>query len=678
MKKLFTLVFAIGAFVYTSNAQPLRATATSYYTSFNGVLDGLNFGVRWNNNDPQITIGSTNVNNSPAFSNFGGGQAAYLQVAGTGSVQIFRATTVGEGPGDTRTITGVESITRTRPFAMPFPGERIEDGAPLLEPYYTITGSGLTAADITGATIVSILGADSFIINPILTGENVYNFGGTNQWQLNSLNIKVGELYQLNEWARNWIMINPSGRPFWESGDHFEYNFSSNPVMSLLVRNKSSFPAEFYVRGSRNFFNQQAETYFTVPGNFFGRVTGTLSGSGLSTIKEFEFHIGYPQAPNRKGEITLYDMSVGIDPSIITGATSLNLSLQNSIVPLGSSTPNTLTFTHSPTTAVSDFNIIVESTPANLASVATGYSAAELHYKLNANSTVPGLVNVTIVSILDPAVKSTGSFIITNDPTSVVVTFTGAQPVNKGDNVQFSATSLPVGQVYEGSGYTWSATPTSVATINPNTGALTMLSSGSVTVTAVSNLVNTVSGTFNYARLLLPRLEIAASKTSLSGPNDVATITITSDIAVDDPTWAVSNASVATLSGTGLVVTLSPRDNGVVTVTSTFNFEALDTSIEKALVFTVSGFTTTGLNTSELNSSVVVSPNPASGSDVVVAGSGVAVKSVSILSASGAVAGSAAGVGGKAVISTSSLSKGLYILVITTDKGVAVKRLSVE
>ena len=135
--------------------------------------------------------------------------------------------------------------------------------------------------------------------------------------------------------------------------------------------------------------------------------------------------------------------------------------------------------------------------------------------------------------------------------------------------------------------------------------------------------------------------------------------------------WMSSNSDVASVSGTGLVQAIS---DGITTIVG--SVVASNYTLTSAIVVTVSG-QSTGI-ISGVSSSIKVYPNPASGTDVSVEGGDVALKSVTVVSAAGTSVLKVAGVNGKASVPTSGLSKGLYILLIETDKGFGSKTLSVE
>ena len=223
----------------------------------------------------------------------------------------------------------------------------------------------------------------------------------------------------------------------------------------------------------------------------------------------------------------------------------------------------------------------------------------------------------------------------------------------------------------------WSVIPANAATYNSEEGSFTPLMTGQFTVVGMPYYIRTSAG-FDLSNfdasiivtVLEPSLTITgqASITTLAGTTQLNATLKNSTASV---MWVSSNSDVATVSGTGLVQAIS---DGITTIVG--SVVASNYTLTSAIVVTVSG-QSTGI-ISGVSSSIKVYPNPVSGTDVSVDGGGVAVKSVTVVSAAGISVLKVAGVNGKAIVPTSGLSKGLYILLIETDKGFGSKTLSVE
>lgn len=140
-----------------------------------------------------------------------------------------------------------------------------------------------------------------------------------------------------------------------------------------------------------------------------------------------------------------------------------------------------------------------------------------------------------------------------------------------GSNLQFTETVLPANA--ENKSVSWSVSNTSVATIS-GTGLLSALGNGVVTVTAMTqdgsmlsdSKVVTLSGQTRVSSISLSVNE-GINVLTVKG----ATLTLTptvlpADAAIKAVTWSVNAQTVATISGAGVLQSLS---DGVVTVTAT-------------------------------------------------------------------------------------------------------------
>ena len=181
----------------------------------------------------------------------------------------------------------------------------------------------------------------------------------------------------------------------------------------------------------------------------------------------------------------------------------------------------------------------------------------------------PGTVTITGMSE-----GKTGTTTITVAPTPVAtVTISPPNPsvVEHQTTALTAVTKDANGNTLSGRTVTWSVTPTSVATINANTGVVTGVSAGTATVTATSE---TKSGTATLTVTPAPVATVTVA--APSGPIVVGqTVTLT-DTVKDAAgnvltgrvvTWSSSNPSKATVnSSTGLVTGV---DSGSTTITAT-------------------------------------------------------------------------------------------------------------
>lgn len=145
--------------------------------------------------------------------------------------------------------------------------------------------------------------------------------------------------------------------------------------------------------------------------------------------------------------------------------------------------------------------------------------------------------------------------------TSVAVT-SPTQNVKQGDTVQLTAVARDqFGAVIAGNTVTWSSSVPSVATVS-STGLLQALAGGSVTITAT---ISGVSGTL--ALTITPRVTTTvtvSSPTASPAVGETVQLTVVARDQFGDvlagrtATWSTSNATVATISSTGLLQAVAP------------------------------------------------------------------------------------------------------------------------
>jgi FOG: Glucan-binding domain (YG repeat) len=188
------------------------------------------------------------------------------------------------------------------------------------------------------------------------------------------------------------------------------------------------------------------------------------------------------------------------------------------------------------------------------------------------------------------------------DSTAVIkvtgISVTGNDSISsKGGTVQLTATATPVNATNKD--VTWSSSDTNIATVD-NTGIVTAIADGNVTITATAKDNSGITGTKSIAisgqTTTTPVTDVKVTGISIAGNSSITskggTTTLTASILPTNAnnknvTWSSSNINVATVSSTGVV---TAKTDGSVTITAT----ATDGSgITGTKTITVSGQTTT-------------------------------------------------------------------------------------
>ncbi len=185
-----------------------------------------------------------------------------------------------------------------------------------------------------------------------------------------------------------------------------------------------------------------------------------------------------------------------------------------------------------------------------------------------------GQVTITARSAVNAEIsKSVSILVIEPDPTSIIVsTEDGKTEIFLYSYVQMIAEVLPAEAQQ---GVTWSVSDESVATIGESTGLLYAARTGTVIVTATSNVAETVIGS-----LELTIIETSPTQVIVEGKHSVIqveeelrlTTRVVPDLANQNVTFESSDTSVATVSENGIVVGIAPG-TAVITVKAA----ALDT-----------------------------------------------------------------------------------------------------
>ena len=161
------------------------------------------------------------------------------------------------------------------------------------------------------------------------------------------------------------------------------------------------------------------------------------------------------------------------------------------------------------------------------------------------------------------------------EPVRTVTTVTVSSPTStpkQGDTVQLTAVARDqFGDVVPGTTATWSSSAPTVATVS-TTGLLQALAGGSVAVTAT---INSVPGTLTLT--ITPRVTTTVTVSSPTASPSVGETVQLTVVARDQfgdvlagkaVSWSTSDATVATISSTGLLQAVAP---GTVAATATID-----------------------------------------------------------------------------------------------------------
>jgi len=261
-----------------------------------------------------------------------------------------------------------------------------------------------------------------------------------------------------------------------------------------------------------------------------------------------------------------------------------------------------------------------------------------------------GEVIVKATSKKYPNISGSLTITISNQSIRVeTVTIIGADNVTEisTDNgtLQMEATVLP--EYALDKSVTWSVAQTNLASIDAETGLLTAIANGIVTVTAIANDGSDASGSTN---ITLNNQVVIVSSIELVGKDGLTTITTdggTLHVSATvypyetdnkDLTWNISDEELATIDQNGLVTAIK---NGTITVTAaaqdtsgisgsmTITISGQITLIESIVLSTESNITTISTDGGTLQISATVSPWDASNQSVTYSVSDESLASVS-------------------------------------------------
>jgi trimeric autotransporter adhesin len=169
--------------------------------------------------------------------------------------------------------------------------------------------------------------------------------------------------------------------------------------------------------------------------------------------------------------------------------------------------------------------------------------------------------------------SATTTVVVIPPPVATVSVTPPASSLIVGGTVQLSATTKDAnGNPLSGRTVTWTSSDQSIATVS-TTGVVTAQALGSATITATSE-EKTATATITVT--LAPVQTVAVSPSSVSvKPGSTTQLTATLSDATGhaltgrDIAWSTSDASKATISGTGTTVTITGVSYGSVTITAT-------------------------------------------------------------------------------------------------------------
>ena len=364
-----------------------------------------------------------------------------------------------------------------------------------------------------------------------------------------------------------------------------------------------------------------------------------------------------------------------IDP---TASFSVNCSvaLVNSITVQGQAGASTIT--SSGGTLQMEANVLPANAddPTYTWSVTNGTGSATI----NANGLLTAMTNgtVTVTATANDASGISGTLVVTiSNQVTLVNSITvqgqaGATTItSSGGTLQMEANVLPANA--DDATYTWSVTNgTGSATINAN-GLLTAMTDGTVTVTATANdasgisgtLVVTISNQVSLVNSITVQAQTGANTITTAGGTLQMTATVLPANADDATyTWSVTNGTgSATISANGLLTAMT---DGTVTVTATANDAS---GIIGTMLITISN-QSVGIKELNIIHNLSIYPNPVYSQLTIDAEA--KMEAITILDIMGKNVKTI--IAPKHTIDVSDLTKGIYLLQIQTDKGLANKK----
>ena len=232
-----------------------------------------------------------------------------------------------------------------------------------------------------------------------------------------------------------------------------------------------------------------------------------------------------------------------------------------------------ISITDKPTSIINSVQLTASVLPSNATNKAVTWSSSNTSVATVSSSGLvtvvsEGTVTITATSQADNTKYDNVTVTCSLSNIAVTsVTISGSNTALVGDTIQLQVSILPSNATNKG--VTWSSSDISIATVS-NTGLVTIIAAGTVTITAVSQSDDTKLDDFQ----IICTSEIPVETIYISGEssgyiNDTIQLstTITPSNATNQAvTWSSSNTSIATVNSTGLVTLLAI---GTVTITAT-------------------------------------------------------------------------------------------------------------
>ena len=396
---------------------------------------------------------------------------------------------------------------------------------------------------------------------------------------------------------------------------------NSFTTISVTVRNKTSSimtPTSLVISGS-SFVNISETTILTATPNQ-GVVTGLIwssSDASKATVNQYGVVTGLTQgvviisaalASNQTvvGTFSMYVKETSTSGSPIT---AINISGTNEVL-----TGNKIKLTVSYTPSTEPATFTFSSSNTSIATVdqagwVTGVSGGSV------------LIKATLVGDSE----KDASFSVNVIPLPEGITITGASSVSYGQNIVLQALAYPVGA---SSAVSWSTSNSSIATVD-NSGRVTGIAQGSVTITATSLVNNSIIATHQVTVTDAKSITLNPTHLSLNvGANQTITATVFAASLTDKSVvWSSGNSNVATVDSNGKVTGISAgytiiiaklnADNTVQsqanvtvvyapipTITMSVTSTSLSVGTNKTITATVSNASNTSVTWSTSNASV--------------------------------------------------------------------------
>ena len=199
-------------------------------------------------------------------------------------------------------------------------------------------------------------------------------------------------------------------------------------------------------------------------------------------------------------------------------------------------------------------------------------SVATITAAINADTGVVTGVSfgTTTVTATSETKVGTATLTVTQAPVATVTVASPGGPLTVGQTLTLAATTKDAGGfVLTGRTITWASNNSSKATVDPNTGLITAVDSGSATITATSE---GQSGSTTVTVQLVPVASVIVAVTTPLAMGQTATATATPQDAGGHAltgrlvTWASTDQTIVTVDSAGVVTPVAP---GTATITAT-------------------------------------------------------------------------------------------------------------